>query len=582
MSGAGAMKKVGRNDPCPCGSGKKFKHCCQDKDAQAGASAETPAYPSLAVRQRLQALLLAARTCSEGGRWAEAIPLFGEIVRLDPTRPEAHYDLGVACLRCGLLPEASASLQRAVELRPGLDAALRALVEALAPQGRDSEALAACRRLSRTADDPLERKHYSARALALEGKQDDAEEELLRLLDLAPQRAETRLLLGQLLSNSGKFEEAVGHLAQAIEAFPSAFEQLTVVKRMSEADRPLLDRMRVLADRPGLDAASRISIRFGLGKAFDDLGNYAEAMRHYDAGNQLRAMSERLDRTGLVAQIDSTIELFSAEALARAAQSFPGLRRPGDDMSVFVVGMPRSGTTLIEQILSSHPAVAAGGELSFWHNVVSGWRISTIGAREADMLANAAGEYRDLLRKIGPEALRVTDKAPPNAELLGVIALALPNACIIHCRRRPIDTCLSNYFTNFLGRREWAWNRGDLVFFYRQYERLMDHWRRALPSDRFTEVEYEALIANREAETRRLIAFCGLDWDDACLAPDRNQRVVKTWSMWQARQPVYKTSLERWRRYEPWLGELRELLPAAEAAASSSEGWARCTTALRS
>jgi len=116
-----------------------------------------------------------------------------------------------------------------------------------------------------------------------------------------------------------------------------------------------------------------------------------------------------------------------------------------------------------------------------------------------------------------------------------------------------------------LERREWAWNRGDLVFFYRQYERLMDHWRRALRSNRFTEAEYEALIANPEAETRRLIAFCGLDWDDACLAPDQNQRVVKTWSMWQARQPVYNTSVERWRRYEPWLGELRELLPAAEA-----------------
>jgi tetratricopeptide (TPR) repeat protein len=564
------MKKIGRNDPCPCGSGKKFKHCCQDKEAQAGGSAATTLgyAPSLAARQRLQALLVAARNCSDGGRWAEAIPLFGEIVRLDPTRPEAHYNLGVAYLRSGLLPEASASLQRAVELRPGLNAGLRALVEALVLQGRDSEALPACRRLSQTADDPLERKHYSARALAIEGKQDDAEEELLRLLDLAPNRAETRLLLGQLLSHSGKFEEAAGHLAQVIEAFPSAFEQLTVVKRMSEADRPLLDRMRDLADRPGLDAASRIAIHFGLGKAFDDLGDYAEAMRRYDAGNQLRAMSERLDRAGLVAQIDSTIALFSAEAIARAAQSFPRPERPGDDTPLFVIGMPRSGTTLIEQILSSHPAVAAGGELGFWHNVVSGWRISTIGAHEANMLAKAAADYRGLLRKIGPEALRVTDKAPANVELLGVIALALPNARIVHCRRRAIDTCLSNYFTNFLERREWAWNRGDLVFFYRQYERLMDHWRRALSSNRFTEVEYETLIANPEAETRRLIAFCELDWNDACLAPDRNQRVVKTWSMWQARQPVYKTSVERWRPYEPWLGELRELLPATEAAVS--------------
>jgi hypothetical protein len=119
-----------------------------------------------------------------------------------------------------------------------------------------------------------------------------------------------------------------------------------------------------------------------------------------------------------------------------------------------------------------------------------------------------------------------------------------------------------------LGRHDYAWDRGDLVFQFRQYERLMDHWRRVLPSDRFTEVQYETLIADREAETRRLIAFLGLEWDEACLAPEQNTRVVQTASVWQARQPVYKTSVERWRRYEPWLGELRELLPEAKAAAS--------------
>ncbi|MGC9956605.1 sulfotransferase family protein, partial [Roseiarcus sp.] len=123
-------------------------------------------------------------------------------------------------------------------------------------------------------------------------------------------------------------------------------------------------------------------------------------------------------------------------------------------------------------------------------------------------------------------------------------------------------------FANFAAGHEYAWDRGDLAFFFRQYERLMEHWRRALPADRFTEVQYETLIADREAETRRLIAFCGLDWDEACLAPERNQRAVKTESLWQARQPVYTTSVERWRRYEPWLGELRTLLPAQESQAS--------------
>jgi hypothetical protein len=203
--------------------------------------------------------------------------------------------------------------------------------------------------------------------------------------------------------------------------------------------------------------------------------------------------------------------------------------------------------------------------LSFWKDRLDAWRASRIGSIEASTLSKAAEDYRALLRSFGPDALRITDKAPSNFELLWLIRLAFPDARIVHCRRHPIDTCLSIFFTNFWGSQPYAWDRGDLVFYYRQYERLIDHWRRVLPGDRFTEVNYETLIADREAETRRLIAFIGLDWDEACMAPERNQRVVQTASHWQARQPVYGTSVERWRRYEPWLGELRELMPTAGA-----------------
>jgi len=326
--------------------------------------------------------------------------------------------------------------------------------------------------------------------------------------------------------------------------------------------------MRVLAERHGLDALTRTNVRFGLGKAFDDLGDYAEAMRQYEEANRLRAMSARLDRAALTAKYDSLIAGCTAEALASAQQSLARPASPGDDMPVFIVGMPRSGTTLVEQILSAHPAVAAGGELNFWPDRLRGWDASSIGAVEAGVLIKAADDYRAVMRQIGPEALRVTDKRPRNFELLWLIRLALPGARVIHCRRRPVDTGLSIFFANFWARQDYACDRGDVVFFYRQYERLMDHWRRVLPPDRSTEVQYETLIADREAETRRLIAFCGLDWNDACLKPERNGRVVKTASLWQARQPVYETSIERWRRYEPWLGELRELLPAAEGGAS--------------
>ena len=558
--------KPGRNDRCPCGSGRKYKHCCQARDVGIEfrvPNAWAPA-PARVPLSRLQALARMAKAHGDAGRWADAASTLLEFVWLKPDSAEAYRNLGVACLTLGRTAEAAANLRRAVDLRPGDQSALEQLASALLLLGREPEALLAYRRLSRKADDPVERRHYLAQALAMEGKPEEAEKELRRLLAQAPQHGAARRLLARLLSERGELNEAAGHLQEAVETLPTAFMQLTSVKHMTEADRPLVERIRALVERPAIDATARIQLHFGLGKAFDDLGDFAEAMRHYDTANRLRAVSERLERGALVARYNRIIGSFSAEALDRLAKSRLKSARPHDETPVFIVGMPRSGTTLVEQILSSHPGVAAGGELTFWADRFRGWDSSKIDTVEAGMLAKAAADYRAQLHDIGHGAVRVTDKRPRNFEALGLIRLALPEAHIIHCRRNPIDTCLSIFFTNFGPHQEYSWDRGDLAFAYRQYERLMEHWGRVLPPDRFTEVEYKSLIADREAETRRLLAFCGLDWDEACLAPERNRRVVRTASLWQARQPVYTTSVERWRRYEPWLGELRELLPAAQ------------------
>ena len=226
----------------------------------------------------------------------------------------------------------------------------------------------------------------------MEGKPEEAEKELRGLIALAPQMARARALLGELLSDRGMFEEAADHLAKATEDFPPAFQQLAVVKRMTEADRPLMDRMRGVAERPGLDVFPRINVHFALGKAYDDLGDYAEAMRHCEEANRLRAMSVRLDRAALAARYDSLIAgLHRRSASERAASA--GEAGPGDGLPVFIVGMPRSGTTLIEQILSSHPAVAAGGELTSGEIGCAAGRLR-VGAAEAEMLIKAAEDYR--------------------------------------------------------------------------------------------------------------------------------------------------------------------------------------------
>jgi tetratricopeptide (TPR) repeat protein len=273
-----------------------------------------------------------------------------------------------------------ASLQRAVELRPGFATALRSLVDALEADGREADALIACRKLSRVADDPTERRYYSAKALAKERKLEGAETELRCLLVLGPRDPRTRPLLGEVLSQRGMFEEAARYLAEAIDEVPNCFLHLTAVKRMTEADRPLLERMQAVAERPDLAATPRISVHFGLGKAFEDLGEYATAIRHYDTGNRIKGGSQRLNRAALVSQYDSTIAAFSAEGLEQAAKKFARPVSPGDDMPVFVVGMPCSGTTLTEQILSSHPAVAAGGELTLLRMRIAAWRAARIGA----------------------------------------------------------------------------------------------------------------------------------------------------------------------------------------------------------
>jgi len=174
------------------------------------------------------------------------------------------------------------------------------------------------------------------------------------------------------------------------------------------------------------------------------------------------------------------------------------------------------------------------------------------------------GNYLRLLRGIAPDALRVTDKMPFNFLWVGLVHALLPRARIVHCRRNPVDTCLSIYSTYFAEHWGFTSDRGDLAAYYRQYLRLTDHWRAVLPADRMIDVDYEEAIAAPEETARRLIAFCGLEWDPACLSPDRNVDAVRTASRWQARQPIYRTSVERWRNYEPWLGELRELLPTGQ------------------
>src|SRR5271165_4228881 len=225
----------------------------------------------------------------------------------------------------------------------------------------------------------------------------------------------------------------------------------------------------------------------------------------------------------------------------------------------------QQGTTLVEQIVSSHRDVSAGGELNFWNERGAAWHKLDPTGIAAPFIGQAAVQYLALLRAIGPKTARVTDKMPFNFLWAGLVHLAFPRATIIHCQRAAIDTALSIHKTLFHPSLAFPTGGSKLVAYFRSYQRLTDHWRRVLPAHRFIEVQYEELTGEPEPVIRRIIAGCGLTWDEACLRPERNRRPVKTPSKWQTRQPIYRNSVERWRRYEQWLGPLRALLDGAAA-----------------
>lgn len=529
------------------------------------------------------------------GRLDEAIALLQQSVQLNPSEATPHHDLGVALLAAGRIEDAAEpiaaalrldssiatahyclgyifdclgqqakamrSFQSAVGLDPGLVEAQMRLGDLYLARGRRAESIAAFRAAATSAQGTVTAPIAEARALEASGAFDQALAAIRAVVQSYPTNAEAHAVLGRFLGQKGLTVEAAAHYERAADLSPAmshAWSGVATNRKFAAGDGPLIARMSAALTRSDLTPRQRLSLHFALGKAYDDIGDYEAAMQNFEAGNRIRARGGRLRRDTLTRRIDQLIEATP-----------PGYRERESDLGVedatpiLIVGMPRSGTTLLEQILSSHPDVAAGGELTFWAAREGPGEDVWGAARTPEAARRLAEDYLATLRAFGPDAKRVTDKSIGLFTTLGLIHRVFPNAILIYCRRHPIDNALSIFTTNFERTFDYASDRGDLVFYCREYQRLMAHWREALPLDRFVEVDYETLVADLEPQARRLIAACGLEWNDACLAPDRNTRRIETASLWQARQPIYRTSVERWRRYQPWLGELLELAPRA-------------------
>jgi tetratricopeptide (TPR) repeat protein len=513
--------------------------------------------------------------CLEVGRVADAIAALQQAIANNPRYADAYFRLGIALEKLGNIGGAIAAYDRATNLLPSLtEAWFRAGALAYTLGHRD-EAIGCFRRAAGNGDRNSFGRLGKARALLIEDRNQEAEQVLRETLVADPRNAMAYDLLGNLLSEFGRFDEARACFERAIAIAPllaGSYYDLVRCRPVTSKDNDdgLLQEMQAALATPGLEAAQRLRVHLAIGKAEEDLGDYALAMQHFDAADAVRRGTAPFDSAAFSIEIDRLIARCTPELIARAPEL-----GSSDATPVLIIGMPRSGTTLVEQIVSMHPEVGAGGELHFWNQRGAEWHRSAVAGNGAagnetpvvftahqvsEFLAKTEADYLGVLRAIAPKAARVTDKMPFNFLWAGLIHMAFPRALIIHCRRTAIDTALSIHQTHFRPGLAFPTGGAELVAYFRDYQRLIDHWRSVLPADRFIEVDYEDLTRAPEPVIRRIIAACGLAWDDACLRPESNLRAVNTPSKWQARQPIYRTSVARWRRYETWLGPLRALV----------------------
>lgn len=544
------------------------------------------------TQERTASLLALATGFLRAGRPTDAIAPLHDAARLEPSNSIIQHDLGLACLEAGHIPDAVAALECAVASDPRYGDAyfrlgialeklgdirkaivaydhatklLPTLAEAwfragalVHTVGHRKEAVGCFRRAAATAGKTSYGRLGKARALLLEDRNLEAEQVLREALVADPQNAMAYDLLGNLLSDFGRFDEARACFERAIAIAPllaGSYYDLVRCRHVSSSDNGLLQKMLAALNTPGLEDGQRLRLHLAIGKAADDLDDYAMAMHHFDAADAVRRGNVPFDSAEFSTEVDRLIAHCTPELIARAPEL-----GSADSTPVLIIGMPRSGTTLVEQIVSMHPEVGAGDELNFWNERGAAWHRLGALRNEGPFLTAAATDYLRVLREIAPKAARVTDKMPFNFLWAGLIHLAFPRATIIHCRREAVDTALSIHQTHFHPILAFPTGGDELVAYFHSYQRLVNHWRNVLPLERFVEVDYAELTREPEPVIRRIIAACGLPWNDACLRPESNPRAVRTPSKWQTRQPIYRTSVERWRRYEPWLGPLRALV----------------------
>ena len=498
----------------------------------------------------------------EEDRHAEAIAPLTSAVQQDPNYSDAWCNLGCAYTVLEQFDKALPAYQKAIELRPDY-----------------VEAHLGLARIYMEKENPVDAEEMVKRALEIDPDKSDAHSMLggiynemayldradecyNKALTLDPESISAYLGKGHMHMEGGDFDIAEKCFTRALELEPDtlairfAFTQLGKVREDSKHFKVL----REVKDVTVLRGTEAINYFYAMGKCHDDTGNHEQAFEYYLQGAKLKRDTVSYDPDANTRLTGSVASVFTRAWMA-------GLKNGGNpsNVPIFILGMPRSGTTLTEQIIASHPRVHGAGELRDLKDLA----VRLISPAGRDYPRNLSGlnlqglkllgdEYIRRITERAPDSPHITDKMPGNFQLVGLIHLILPNARVIHVMRNPLDTCISGFARLFRNNQNQSYDLYEQGRFYQDYDQLMQHWRDVLPESAFYEVQYENLVEDNENQTRRLIDYCGLPWDDACLQSHKTKRTVRTASITQVRQPIYTSSLQRWRRYEQFLGPLQE------------------------
>jgi tetratricopeptide (TPR) repeat protein len=512
------------------------------------------------------------------GRNEESVVHFERALALKPASAEIRVNLANALLALGRHEAATVHLEAALAVAPGTARTYFMLAGALIALGRHADAEPHYRKAIELKPGYSEAHSNLGLVLASLGRHEDALASFRAALALKPDLAEAHAGSGQQLKILGCIDEARQAFARAVQLAPRRGEHHRGLAELTQftSGNPQLAAMEALAEGP-IPEADLLQLHFALGKAYADIGAHEKAFHHFVGGNALKRRREPYNEAETLGNMARIARVFSRELIAQKAML-------GDrsELPVFVVGMPRSGTTLIEQMLASHPRVVGAGERPDIANAVNKLQadagvpfpelVLSMGERE---LRGVAADYLAALGPVAPLPMRITDKMPTNFLFAGLIHMALPGARILHACRDPLDTCVSCFSKLFASGMAFTYDLAELGRYYRGYRALMAHWREVLPPGVMLDVQYEELVADFESQARRIVAFCGLEWDARCLAFHATQRPVRTASALQVREPVYTNAVGRWQPYAPMIRPLLEALGGG--AQASVDGRARTT-----